>query len=200
MIRQSMLLGMAALLLGVAGAQADVYDFSYVGVNNPGVWGSGTFTTGTPYGDGYVPILSITGTTEAGAITGLESAAGLGIDPSSPNAPLQCCFVGPGGTFFYYDNAFKTGSPGPFSSNGLLFDVAAGNGVTGFPTSPINLFGDGDTYEFSYGEDVAVNSPPAYGGTKIRFTATATPEPSFYGAVALCMSGLLFARWRRRRS
>ena len=52
MIRQSMLLGMAALLLGVAGAQADVYDFSYVGVNNPGVWGSGTFTTGTPYGDG----------------------------------------------------------------------------------------------------------------------------------------------------
>jgi hypothetical protein len=102
--------------------------------------------------------------------------------------------------YFDYDNAFMPGGPDPFSSNGLLFDVAAVNGVTGYPTSPINLFGDGNTYEFSYGEDVPDTSGPSYGGTQIIFKATLTPEPSFYGTVALCLSGLLFARLRRSRS
>jgi hypothetical protein len=193
MIRQAMLLAIPALLLSVAGARADVYDFSYSGAG--GVFGSGTFTTGTPYGDGWVPVTSITGTTEAGAILRLEESSGPGIDPDSPNAPLECCAVGPNGGDFFYDNAFMPGSPNPFSSpGGLLFDVANAT------DTPIELFGDGagNTYEFSYGEDVGTLSPPAYGGTQVHFTAIPTPEPSSYGTVALCMSGLLFARWRRR--
>jgi len=201
MIGQAMLLAIPALFLSVAGARADVYDFSYSGAG--GVFGSGSFTTGTPYGDGYVPITSITGTTEAGAITGLDVSKGAGIDPNSPNAPLECCAVGPdfgaGNSDFVYDNAFSPASPNPFSFNGLLFDVAGGTGGTGFPLSPTTLFsdGNGNTFEFSYGED----GPPSYAATQVDFRATeVTPEPSLYGTVALCMGGLVFARWRRRRS
>jgi len=192
MIRQAMLLAIPALLLSVPGAWADSYDFSYSGAG--GIFGSGAFTTGTPYGDGYVPIMSITGTTEAGAILGLEESDGPGIDPNDPNAPLECCAVGPNSGDFFYDNAFLPADPNnPFTAvGGLLFDVA--NGVD----SPVELFGDGagNTYEFSYGEDVGSLVPPAFGGTQVSFTAILTPEP---GTVALCMSGLLFVRWRLRR-
>jgi hypothetical protein len=207
-----MFLALPAVLLFAANVQADVYDFSYVGVTDSSVFGSGTFTTGTPYGDGYVPIISITGVTEAGLITGLETSGEVipgvpGVDPDS-NSSLTCCAVGPptvGGQsdFFMYDNAFMPNSPNPFSEFGLLFDVAAaGNGVTGYPTNPINLFGDenGGTYELSFGEDTPNTTPPAYGATPIRFTATLTPEPSFYGTVGLCLGGLVLTRLRRRRN
>jgi hypothetical protein len=185
MRKQTMFLAIPAFLLVVAGAQADIYDFSYSGAG--GVFGTGTFTTGTAYADGYLPILAITGTTEGGAITGLVPG---NADP--PNV-LSCCS-------YNYDNAFLPNSPNPFSSSGgVLFTVLNGS------VSPINLFGDGNgnTYEFSYGEDSFTGNPPSYGGTPITFTAidvSATPEPSFYGTVALCMSGLIFARWRRRRT
>jgi hypothetical protein len=202
---RSMFAAVPALLLCIAGARADVYDFSYVGVNDPSVYGSGTFTTGTPYGDGYAPIISITGTTEAGAITGLDTSDGTGIDPS--NGYLECCYIGPmtsGGApdFFIYDNAYAPNSANPFSSSGLLFDVSGGTGPTGYPLSPVNLFGDGNgnTYELNYGENTPADTPPAYGGTQIIFTAGVVPEPRFYGMVALCLSGLLFARWRRRKA
>jgi hypothetical protein len=201
MRRRLMFLAAPALLLCAAGAQADVYDFTYVGISDPSVHGSGTFVTGTPYGDGYLPITSINGITEAGVITGIQSVPAPGIDPGSPNAPLTCCQVGPGGNFFAYDNAYMPGSANPFSTNGgLLFDTTGGTGPTGFPLSPVMLFSDGsgNTFEFSYGEDSLGNGDS--GGTQVRFSASLAPEPSFYGAVGLCMSGLLFARWRRRKS
>jgi hypothetical protein len=195
-----MFLALPALLLGIASAQADVYDFAYVGVSDPGVYGSGTFTTGTPYSDGYVPIIAITGTTEAGTITGLETSGGAGMDPA--NGSLTCCNVGPGRDMYFYDNAFMPNSPNPFSNAGLLFDVSGGNGPTGYPNSPTNLFGDGNgnTYRLDYGEDTPNFNLISDGGPQVIFTATLTPEPSFYAAVALCMGCLLLARWRRRRS
>ena len=61
------------------------------------------------------------------------------------------------------------------------------------------IFGDasGNTYEFSYGEDPFTGSAPSYGGTQVNFVATvATPEPTFYGALILCLGGLILARWR----
>jgi hypothetical protein len=192
MIRRLIWLTIPALLLCVC-AKADVYSFTYSGGSGPGaVFGSGFFTTGTPYGDGYVPIISITGTTEAGAITGL---VGTGTDPG----PLGD--TPPGGTYlnvdgFNYDNAFLPGSSKPFtSSGGLLFAVADD------VDSPINLFGDGygNTYEFSYGED-SVGPAPSYGGTLITFSATLTPEPSFYAVLAIGLAGLAFFVNRRRRN
>jgi hypothetical protein len=206
LIRRATLLAIPAFLLCIASARADIYDFSYVGVGDPGVYGSGTFTTGAAYGNGYVPITSITGTTEAGTITGLVGGT------TEPNNYLTCCGVGPGGDYFDYDNAFLPNSANPFSSSGgLLFSVAAGNGSTGYPINPINIFGDGNgnTYEFSYGEDNFTGSGPSYGGTQIDFVVSPardgqgfdpTPEPSFYGTVALCMGGMLFAAIRRRKS
>lgn len=182
-ISRLMLFCLSALLAGVSGAQASIYDFSYVGVGDPGVYGSGTFTTGVSLGGGYFAITSITGTTEAGQITGLEVSGGQSI---APPAYLYCCS-------FYYDNAFSpTGltDGNPFSSTGgLLFDVANA------PLSPVNLFGggNGDTYEFSWGED-SLGGPPSYGGTQIVFTAVdPVPEPSLYGCLAFGMGGLLYA-------
>jgi len=200
-------LAVPALLLSVAGAQADIYDFAYVGINNPNVYGSGTFTTGTPYANGYVPITSITGTADGYTITGLVAGS---VEPTNY---LACCGVGPGGDYFDYDNAFLPNSPNPFStSGGLLFNTSAGNGPTGYPINPINIFGDGNgnSYEFSYGEDNFSGSGPSYGGTQIEFAAnisapaneqggSVTPEPSFYGTVALCMGGMLVAAIRRRK-
>jgi hypothetical protein len=202
MMKRSMLVAIPALLMAVTAVHADVntYDFNYVGIGDPSVFGFGSFTTGTPYGDGYVPILSITGFTEAGAITGLETSGGANIDPAIGS--LTCCAVGPdfglGNSNFVYDNAFKPGSPNPFSPNGLLFDVPPAIGPTGYSISPITIMGDnsGNTFEFSYGE----NGPP-YTATPISFTVTAvTPEPAFYGTVALCLGGLLGVYWRRRRN
>jgi len=202
MIRQLVLLALA-VLLGVAGAQADTtWSFSYVGVSNPGVFGSGFFTTGTPYGDGYLPITSISGTTEAGSITRLETSDGQG---KAPPDQLECCAVGPSGDF-YYDNAFAPGGVnGPFSpTGGLLFEVAPDiQSATGYPLSPIELVGDGHgaAAEFSYGEDTVNYNAFPYGGTLIKFTAIQqVPEAGFYEGFALCMGGLLFACRRLRRS
>jgi hypothetical protein len=208
LIRKGLFLAVPALLLSVAGAQADIYDFTYVGVNDPNVYGSGTFTTGTPYGNGYVPITSIAGTAEGYTITGLVAGS------TEPNNILSCCGVGPGGDYFNYDNAFLPNSPNPFSaSGGLLFTTSAGNGSTGYPINPINIFGDGNgnSYEFSYGEDNFSGSGPSWGGTQIDFAASiaagpnnqgpsVTPEPSFYGTVVLCMGGMLVAARRRKHA
>jgi len=97
-------------------------------------------------------------------------------------------------------------SGNPFSATGgLLFDVTPATGPTGYPVSPVELWGDGsgNTYEISYGEErPASKKPPAYGGNTVTFSATlvSTPEPGFYQGFALCMGGLLLAYRRLRRS
>ena len=77
--------GFLAFALGLAitvrSARADIHDFSYVGVTDPAVFGSGTFTTGKAYANGYLPITSIAGTTNEGAITGLEVSGGTERNP-----------------------------------------------------------------------------------------------------------------------
>ena len=205
-----------ALLLPVFSAQANIYDFSYVGINDPAVYGSGTFTTGTAYGNGYLPVTAITGFTEAGQISGLEVSGGAATEPGGT---LGCCNVGPGGAYYLYDNAFSPSSVNPFSSTGgVLFHVAEPiASVTGSPVNPIELFGDGagNTYEFSYGEDVFTNSAPSFGGTQVAFTSwtpgdapigfhniaiAATPEPGLYGVLAVGLSGLVLTLKRRRRA
>jgi hypothetical protein len=199
LINKVIYLAIPALLLGAASARADIYEFSYVGINNPSVSGSGTFTTGTPWADGYAPITSISGTAEGYAITGLVAGT------ADPGNVLSCCG-------YNYDNAFLPNSPNPFSaSGGPLITVAGGIGPTGSPIDPVNLFGDGNghTYEFSYGEDYYSGSGPSWGGTQVDFTVSdvtethadgVTPEPSFYGTVVLCIGGMLFVAVRRRRT
>ena len=185
-------------VIGVTSAQATVYNFTYVGSGDyvgevGGVWGYGSFTTGPAYQDGYMPITGISGTTEAGTITGLVTSGGASTDPNN-GGYLYCCAID-------YDNAFypagmATGSP--FSgTGGPLFNVSL------LVASPINLFSDGtgNTYEFSYGEDTPNYNIASFGGTLIDFTATEqpAPEPGFYGELALGLGGLLVAGWRRQR-
>jgi hypothetical protein len=180
----------ALLLLGVFSAQADVYAFSYTGYNSVEkitIYGSGTFTTGTAYSDGYLRIISITGTTEAGTITGLDGSGG-GVDADPPSYYTSS----DGGGAYYYDNAFLPGSPTPFTNNGLLFEVSSGS-----PYTPINIFSVAPgLYEYSYGE----SNTGSFTAAPITFTATLTPEPGMYGVLAVGMIGLLLSvtKYRRR--
>ena len=194
-ISQSVLFCILVLLMGVPGAKASLWNFSYVGVVDgvidPNVYGTGSFTTGNAFGDGYFPVTSIGGTTEGGTITGLVTTGGDVTDPGN-GSYLYCCG-------YDYDNAFSpTGlaTGNPFSSTGgILFTVTNGG------LSPINLFGDGNgnSYEFSYGEDVANFGIPSYGGTLIEFTAVdPAPEPRFYGALAIGLIGILAVARRYR--
>jgi hypothetical protein len=146
---------------------ADTWSFSYTSLSGDPivVSGSGFFTTGTPYGNGYLPILSITGVTNsAGNITGLH---GLAVDPPGANND---------GTF-QWDNAFKP-SGDPLTNNGLLFNV------DGAGMSPINIFGDGGDYEYSYGQGLS-----GYYVEQVTFTATNVPD----GGTTLSLLGLALA-------
>ncbi len=191
------LLCLLSLVLAVSVAKASVYDFSYRGVYDLSVWGTGSFTTGPPYGsnDGYEPILSFSGTTNVGMIGGLVTSGGTFTDPGNGNY-LYCCA-------FDYDNSFLPGgvSGGDWfsSSGGPLFTVADA------PDSPINLFGDGsgDTYEFNYGQNTPNFNLASFGGTLIDFVVTpytVAPEPGLYGAMAIGLAGLALAGWRLRRT
>ena len=180
-LRTFQLAACAALVLGAArSANANVVNFSYSGISGAHfatVLGSGVITTdGIDHGGGYQWITAITGTTEYGAITGLEPGN------STPPAFLGCC----GGTYVI-DNAFNANNlSNPFSgTGGLLFNTG---------TTQVNLFGDalssGNTYEFSYAEDSFVNTAPMYGGTQVSFTASvATPD----GGTTLMLLGGAFA-------
>jgi hypothetical protein len=185
-LKKVVLLAVPALLLTVSGAQADTFTFSYAGVSDPAVSGSGTFVTGPAYLDGWLPITSITGTSNDGAVTGLEISGGQNSDTPSGANGLGCCG-------FIYDNIFLPNSTnaGQFTNPGLLFDVAGG--------SPTNVYSvDNTLIAYNYNS----SSEDERGGAPINFSVieqTAAPEPSFYGAVGLCLSGLVLARVRRLR-
>ncbi len=98
---QHLILAGAVLAGGVSTAQAETWLFSYTG---PGIVASGTFTTAGPALSAE-PILSITGTRNGVAITGL---VGLEEDPN-----------------FSYDNLFTIAQPN-FSDGGMLFSLANG--------------------------------------------------------------------------
>jgi hypothetical protein len=205
MIRRLVLLALA-VLLGAAGAQADItWSFSYVYLTGPtpAAQGSGFFTTGTAYADGWLPVTSIIGNTNLGAITGLETSGGTGVDPGTLGRFDYCCETYPPNWDYYYDNVFSPTGPNPFSATGgLLFDVGSGIGSDGIPYSPVLLWGDGqgNTYEISYGEELPGYGLLADGGNTVVFKVTRVPEAGFYEGFALCMGGLLFAYRRLRRS
>jgi hypothetical protein len=162
-MRRIAFLFVLALVMGLVPAMADTtWSFSYVGVTDPTIYGLGNFTTGTPYGDGWLPVTSITGTTNFGAITVLDTTGGVGVDP--PGSLLN------GAGTFRYDNAFSPISPN-FTYWGLLFDV-----ISGPPASPVNLYFDGGQVEYSY----------ATAETAVTFTATQVPD----GGTTLSLLGL----------
>lgn len=113
-------LGLTVLMSGTA-AHAETWAFSYTGT---GITASGTFTTA---GAALVPedILSITGTRNGQAITGL-----VPVD-TDPN--------------FIYDNQFSITSPN-FTEGGMLFSVAGGQPNTNiyfFETGYFEVYVDG---------------------------------------------------------
>jgi len=188
MMRRLMLLAIPALLLGVS-AKADIYSFQYYSGASYGtstIYGSGFFTTGTPYGDGYVPIVSITGTTELGAISGLNASGGAGENPADG-------YLTDSTGSFWYDNAFSPTAP-IFDYYGLLFNVPGAS-----PYNLINLYTVGNTvYDLNLGEG---GGPTGY-GTPVTFeaTLTPTPEPGLYAVLAIGLVGLAFFVNRRHRN
>jgi hypothetical protein len=189
-MRRLMLLAIPALLLSVS-AKADIYSFQYYSGASYGtstIYGSGFFTTGTPYGDGYVPIVSITGTTELGAISGLNASGGAAENPADG-------YLTDSTGSFLYDNAF-TSTPPLFDYYGLLFNVTGGGAS---PYNLINLYSVGNTlYDLNLGEG---GGPTGY-GTPITFAATLipTPEPGLYAVLAVGLIGLAFFVNRRHRT
>ena len=94
-------LAAALTVAGLGSAQADTWNWSYTG---PGITASGTFTTA---GNALVaePILSITGTRNGSAITGI--------------VPLDS------DDNFIYDNLFTISSPN-FTEGGFLYSINGG--------------------------------------------------------------------------
>jgi hypothetical protein len=178
-MRRIVCLFVLAFAVALVPAMADTWSFSYTSlVGDPiSVSGSGTFTTGTPYGDGWLPITSITGTTNsAGDITGLY---GPSVDP--PNSVNT-------GTF-QYDNAFSPVGD-PLTNNGLLFNVSDAL------FSPINVFGgagaSGGDYEYSYGQTAVVNGVAGYYSEPVSFSAglVSTPEPGVMSLLFAMLAGV----------
>ncbi len=105
---------LCAGLASVTSAQAVTWSFSYTGA---GITASGLFTTAgaalTPE-----PILSVSGTRNGSAITGLVP---VGLDPD-----------------FIYDNNFTVAAPN-FTSGGFLFGVVGG-------ASNVNVYFDAGQY------------------------------------------------------
>jgi len=81
-----------------------------------------------------------------------------------------------GGTSHTFDASGTTAAQGEFSLFTVTFDASAGNTI-----------------------DIQLQSPGVQGDFgNVSLTASATPEPGFYGVVALGLSGLAFAVVRRR--
>jgi len=133
-------LAAALTLAGLGTAQAETWNWSYTG---PGITASGSFTTA---GNALVaePILSISGTRNGLAITGL-----VPVD-TDPN--------------FIYDNLFSITSPN-FSEGGMLFSVAGGQPNTNiyfFEGSYNEVFVtvDGDVFDTPVNWSVAAAPVP----------------------------------------
>jgi hypothetical protein len=173
----------ALVALGLAGPAAAgplYYTFDFSG---DGVVGSGTLiTSGTT--DPVAPlsgaddILSISGTVDGEAITGLLGTAG----------PVE---YSPDGYFLYDNDFYAAGSAsaagGYFDDDGLLFTLSGGGDY--------NLFFDGSTY-WDWADQGS--------GIAVSFSAVdppppAVPEPSSGLLLATALMGLPFAarRWPR---
>lgn len=144
-------------LVASTAAQALTWTFSY---SAPGITASGSFTTA---GAALVAedILSITGTRNGQAITGLVP---VGSDPE-----------------FIYDNQFTISAPN-FTDGGMLFSVAGGQ-----PNTNV-YFVDGEYFEV-YVDDVAgaINTPITWAVTAVPEPSTALALIAGLGMVGVYM-------------
>lgn len=134
-------LAAALAVAGLGSAHAETWAFSYTG---PGITASGTFTTA---GNALVaePILSISGTRNGQAITGLIP---LDTDPN-----------------FTYDNLFTIGSPN-FTEGGVLFSLAGGQPNTNVyffegTYNEVYVTDDGDVFDTPITWSVSAVPEPA---------------------------------------
>lgn len=156
-----------ALTLPLTAQANQLWSWSYSNTGGDSISASGTFET---LGNALTPesILSITGTRNGAAITGLVP---LGTD---------------GG--FSYDNKFQALAPF-FNNDGVLFNVPS-------PVGHVNLYSVGaQLYDYTYS---AIPPSSRIGaGTPVTFSVAAVPEPETY-AMLLAGLGLMGFIARRR--
>ncbi len=193
MIKKFALTVVPFLVLGVAAAQANTYDFAFSG---GGVFASGILTTApalvasnSGYGEGY-QITNVSGTLISPDLGGAMSLIGT----SSPGALTYS----PSGAFIYDDLLFPASPTAPLDYLGWMFYVAGPDNSR----SEVNVFSSGGAgvSPVTEWEISGFNTPVSFITANSNFTITATPEPGFYGALALGFVGLVAAVRRRRQN
>ncbi len=174
-------------------AHANVYSFSYTGT---GISASGTISVSNISGNEWL-ITGITGQRNGDPIIG--GTNGLQPSPLADNTTLDdiIYFVLPAPTSTA-TFTLLTGNSGGNWTSGFAIQTAAGifqpySYVGGCDWGPCYSAGQYEYQEGTYFSGPFVNTP-------ITFTITAIPEPGFYGALALGLSGLVAAMIRRRKS
>ena len=184
-MKQWLLIGALAFLVGLPAAQADVYNFNYTGTT---VTASGTLSVNNLGCDEW-QVLGITGTRNLETITGLWPAGPLPDGGSGDN--IIYFAAPPPSSLAYFE----------LSVGGLSFTTVDGTAAHLFNlyTTDANSIWLGGVslpagqYEYQVGTWPDSNQA-------ITFELSAVPEPGFYGVLALGLSGLFVGLRRRRRA
>jgi hypothetical protein len=167
----------AFAMLGMCGAQASEFNFTYSDTQNPDAGHGSLYAIENGNTGTYTAISGDLIVTAGADSPGTYSLLG---DPSAPSEILS-----PSGFFFYDDQLYPGTDPG-LSNGGLLFVGVSPNGAT-----EINIFSSGPGATFQFYDNTGYHNDP--NGT---FTLTTAPGPA--AAVPLALGFLANVRKRRR--
>lgn len=190
-MKQWFLIGLLALVVGIPAANANVWDFTFSNPpSSPDISGSGSLTAISLGGGHYFAT--------SGSVTITSTVLGFTNEAFtlSPGGPAT--FYSPSGAFYADNQFFNSANPSLYLDAGGLLFLDAGN--------ELNIWGNGRGSGNNYSAWVW---EPANGGGytlgdsangTFTFTSGITPEPGFYGVLALGLGGLCVGVSRRRRA